>query len=40
MVEGKEGTFEHYEKSVPPTHEFKPKEQIRLDIKPQGNPFG
>src|SRR5512136_2243012 len=37
MVEGKEGTFEHYEKSVPPTHEFRLKEQFRLDICPQGS---
>lgn len=40
MVEGKEGTFEHYEKSVPPTHEFKLKEQMRLDLCPQGSPVG
>lgn len=40
MVEGKEGTFEHYEKSVPPTHEFKLKEQMRLNLCPQGSPFG
>lgn len=39
MVEGKEGSFEHYEKSVPPTHEFKLQKQFPLDIKPQGNPF-
>ncbi len=40
MVEGKEGSFEHYEKSVPPTHEFKLKEQFKLDIRPQGSSFG
>jgi hypothetical protein len=40
MVEGKEGTFEHYEKSVPPTHEFKLNEQFSLDICPQGSPRG
>ncbi len=40
MVVGKEGSFEHYEKSIPPTHEFKLKVQFPLDIKPQGSPFG
>ena len=40
MVEGQEGTFEHYEKSVPPTHEFKLNEQFSLDICPQGSPRG
>jgi hypothetical protein len=40
MVEEKEETFEHYERSFPPTHEFKLNEQIRLEIKPQGSPFG
>lgn len=40
MVKGDEGTFEHYEKSVPPTHEFKLKEQFRLDICLQGPQIG
>jgi hypothetical protein len=40
MVEGRDGTFEHYEKSVPPTHEFRLKEQFPLKICPQGSPFG
>jgi hypothetical protein len=39
MLEGQEGSFEHYEKSVPPTHEFKLKDQFKLEIKPQGSPF-
>ena len=39
MVEGKVGSFEHYEKSIPPTHEFKLKEQFPIEIKPQGSPF-
>jgi hypothetical protein len=39
MVEGKEGSFEHYEKSIPPTHEFKLKKQFPIEIKPQGSPF-
>ena len=40
MVDGKEGSFEHYEKSIPPTHEFKLMEQFPIEIKPQGSPIG
>lgn len=39
MVEGKEGSFEHYEKSVPPTHEFKLKEQSAIKIIPKERPY-
>ncbi|NHV59873.1 MAG: hypothetical protein HA492_00495 [Candidatus Verstraetearchaeota archaeon] len=40
MLVGQEGTFEHDEKTIPPTHCFKLKEQFPLDIKPKGSPFG
>jgi hypothetical protein len=40
MLVGREGTFEHDEKTIPPTHCFKLKEQFPLDIKPKGSPFG
>ncbi len=39
LFEGKEGSFMHYEKSIPPTHRFTLKEQFPLEIKPVGLPF-
>lgn len=39
MFEGREGTFTHYEGSIPPTHRFKLKDQFPLEIKPVGMPF-
>lgn len=40
MVLGREGTFEHDDRTIPPTHCFKLKEQFPIDIKPKGSPFG
>ncbi|MDI9644251.1 MAG: hypothetical protein QFX35_03400 [Candidatus Verstraetearchaeota archaeon] len=39
LFEGKEGTFMHYEKSIPPTHRFTLKDQFPIEIKPVGLPF-
>jgi len=40
MLIGREGTFEHDESTIPPTHRFKLKDQFPLEIKPEGSPFG
>ncbi len=34
MVEGKEGTFSHDERMIPPEHQFKLKEQFPLKLQP------
>lgn len=40
LIVGREGTFEHDDKTIPPTHRFKLKDPLPLDIKPKGSPFG
>ncbi|MGQ9759825.1 MAG: hypothetical protein ACUVQ5_04580 [Candidatus Methanomethylicaceae archaeon] len=40
LILGREGTFEHDDRTIPPTHRFKLKEQFPLDIKPIGSPLG
>jgi hypothetical protein len=40
MVEGKEGSFNHDEKAFSPCHKFTLKDQMPLEIKPVGSPFG